>query len=457
MQNQQHEVERAAASGQQAQTEMYRYLNKALKQMMENLAKAFGKGDGKDTEIEIKVNGETKLKGKVKDGVFTASKNTLTADEVESLKKYFASLPNPALKPKDFEVLVDKKTVLQTKDGAVVSQATPSVTATQAEQAKQAFSAINSPPNEAAQAAPRPAKITEPVQATVPERTAAPAAKPVPPVAAATPNPAPSQAQSRPAPTPTPRQEPSRPAAQSQTPAPTPTPTAPTQQTSSTDHPLIPDDFGIPAAKGITWDKVKATGDPLLIHGYGGLENIRADLNDSYKRSNAPGYEWIRKAPHVAPLEGQLETAKQNFEARLTECIKQGKYPAPDSTTQSHTQSQGHEPSAQEKNNIELLKDGKGAIALLSNAPAGEREFHGKNYSMQEGKDGSFRITEQDRGEILSFSNGKLTGKATAQDVATLKNLLDVAQKTHLPEQSKNNAQTASQGKSRTLTQGGVR
>lgn len=287
MQNQ-HEIERVGTSAQRAQSEML----KALKEMMLNLAKAFGKG--KDTTIEITVDGKTKLKGQVKDGVFTASKNELSADEVKSLKAYFASLPNPALKPKDFEVMVDDKTILKTENGAVVSQATPERTV----EAQQAFEAVQAPsvsPTETPAQSPAPQPTPEPSQTQ-----------------ASSPHPGPATAVSDPAPTPEP------------------------------------------------------------------------------ETKTIPGLDADLKVP-------------QN----------------PD----------------QDRNNRDLLEKAKCSLALLSDRPPGEREWIGKNYALIEGLDGSFKVTHQSRGEILNFANGKVTGQATAQDVAKLNDLLTIAKQTHVPQQ----------------------
>jgi hypothetical protein len=276
----QYEMERVGASAQRAQSEMMN----TLKKMMENLAKSFGKG--KDITIEIRVGGKTKLKGQVKDGVFTASKNELTPDDIKSLKRFFASLPNPFLKPKDFEVMVDNKTVLKTENGAVVSHATPE----RSEEAKQAFEAVRSP---------SPAEA--PAQSPVPQPTA----------------------ESLPS--------------QQQSPQATVSPTPP--------------------------------------------------------------------APSLAP-EPETKTI-----------------PGLDAD--------------QNRNNRDLLEKAKCSLALLSDRPPGEREWIGKDYALIEGKDGSFRVTHQSRGEILNFTNGKVTGQATAQDVAKFNDLLAVAKQTHIPQQKK--------------------
>jgi hypothetical protein len=293
MQNQ-HEIERVGTSAQRAQSEMLKALDRTFKQMMLNLAKSFGKG--KDATIEIKVDGKTKLKGQVKDGVFTASKNELSADEIKSLKAYFASLPNPALKSKDFEVLVDDKTILKTENGAVVSQATPERTV----EAQQAFEAVQAPssvsPTETPSQSPSPQSTAEPSQ---------------------------SQPQS-------PQPEPSK----------ATVPSTPEPETKT-------------------------------------IPGLDADL-------------------HVP------QSADQN------------------------------------RNNRDLLEKAKCSLALLSDRPPGEREWIGKDYALIEGLDGSFRVTHQSRGEILNFANGKVTGQATAQDVAKLNDLLTIAKQTHIPQQKPN-------------------
>ncbi|MCG9891952.1 MAG: hypothetical protein MH252_12845 [Thermosynechococcaceae cyanobacterium MS004] len=119
--------------------------------------------------------------------------------------------------------------------------------------------------------------------------------------------------------------EPSIPQPVSQ-PSQTPQPSQITADQSSARFPQIPDDFGIQAAKGINSEKVLATGDNLLSRSYLSLEAIRQDLNDSYRRGSEPGFEFIAKAPHVAPLRERFEAEKINFESRLNTAIEQGKY-----------------------------------------------------------------------------------------------------------------------------------
>ena len=98
---------------------------------------------------------------------------------------------------------------------------------------------------------------------------------------------------------------------------------------SSDRFPEIPEDFGIPAAKGINTERVLATGDQLLAHSYLGLKGLQKDLNDSYRRGNEPGFEFVANAPHVAPLQKKFEAEKANFESRLNTAIEQGKYKVP--------------------------------------------------------------------------------------------------------------------------------
>lgn len=188
MQHQQQlEIERGGQAAQQTQNEILKdqlKLAHAIAKMMVKLARSFGnkKGENEETKIEIKVDGKTKLKSIVKNGQFIASKNELTADQVKSLKAYFASLPNPAIKPKDFDVMVDNKTVLSTKDGVIVSHATPTVTPEQAAEAKQAFATIqNSPKAEDWTQAPvAQSRVTlEPVQ-TNPSHSESPSPQPAP-------------------------------------------------------------------------------------------------------------------------------------------------------------------------------------------------------------------------------------------------------------------------------------
>jgi hypothetical protein len=435
----QYEMERVGASAQRAQSEMMKAIDRTiadLKKMMENLAKSFG--NGKDITIEIRVGGKTKLKGQVKDGVFTASKNELTPDEIKSLKRFFASLPNPDLKPKDFEVMVDNKTVLKTENGAVVSHATPE----RSEEARQAFEAVRSPsvspietPAQSAASSVSPVATSAQAQAPQPTATAeaertlgaklSPASRPTVERSQSQ-QPEPAKAERSPTPVAT---EPAL--------IPTPQPQATASSIPKDKTGLIPPDYGIESAKGISWDALKASGDQALMRSYGSLENVRVDLNDSYERASHPGYEWIAKVPHIAELEQRLAAEIPVFEARLTESIKQGKYPDPRTagTTQPETKTTPVLDADQNRNNRDLLEKAKCSLALLSDRPSGEREWVGKDYALTEGKDGSFTVTHQSRGEILNFANGKVTGQATTQDVAKLHDLLAVAKQTHVPQQ----------------------
>lgn len=424
----QYEIDRAGTSAQRAQSEMM----KALKEMIKCLAKSFGKS--KDPTIEIKVDGKTKLKGQVKDGVFTASKNELSADEIKSLKAYFASLPNPALKPKDFEVMVDNKTVLKTENGAVVSHATPERTVS----AQQAFEAVQAPSVSATEApaqtpAPSASPVATPAQTPAPQSTAE-----AEPLQTQQRSPQPELAKAESVPTPVTHKA---------APSPAPQPEAAKAQNAQTKEAaspipkdktgLIPPDYGIELAKGISWDTLKSSGDQALMRSYGSLENVRADLNDSYSRASNPGFEWLAKVPHIAPLEQRLAAEIPVFEAKLKESIRLGKYPDPKTAgqTQPEMKATFAPASDQNRNNRDLLEKAKCSLALLSDRPSGAREWVGKDYSLTEGKDGSFRVTHQSRGEILNFANGKVTGQATAQDVAKLNDLLAVAKQTHVPQQ----------------------
>ena len=103
---------------------------------------------------------------------------------------------------------------------------------------------------------------------------------------------------------------------------------------SSPSLPELPADFGVPEAKGITAEAVAATGDTLLMHSYGSLESTRQDLNDSYRRASAPGYEYIASVPHMAPLREQYDSYRDNFEVRLKNAIEQGTYKPPVQSTE---------------------------------------------------------------------------------------------------------------------------
>ncbi|NJM78393.1 MAG: hypothetical protein HC852_24700 [Acaryochloridaceae cyanobacterium RU_4_10] len=82
-----------------------------LAMMIAALVRAFGKKGKKESTIEIKVDGKTKLKGKVVNGQFKPSINKLTPEEVRLLQDYLKTVPNPPIKPQDFQVMVDGETV----------------------------------------------------------------------------------------------------------------------------------------------------------------------------------------------------------------------------------------------------------------------------------------------------------------------------------------------------------
>jgi hypothetical protein len=314
--------------------------------------------------------------------------------------------------------MVDNKTVLKTENGAVVSHATPE----RSEGAKQAFEAVRSPSTTEApvqSAAPQSTAEAEPLQS--------PTGSPQLELAKAERSPTPVIHEAAPSPAPQPE------AAKAQNAQPEAAASSiPKDKTG-----LIPPDYGLESAKGISWDALKTSGDQALMRSYGSLETVRADLNDSYERASHPGYEWIAKVPHIAELEQRLVAEIPIFEAKLTESIKEGKYPAPRTvgTTQPETKAIPGLDADQNRNNRDLLEKAKCSLALLSDRPFGEREWVGKDYALAEGKDGSFKVTHQSRGEILNFANGKVTGQATAQDVAKLNDLLAVAKQTHVPQQ----------------------
>ena len=110
-------------------------------------------------------------------------------------------------------------------------------------------------------------------------------------------------------------------------------------QDSSLPRGYIPADFGIDAARGITFDKVQATGDMTLMMGYGRMEELRHELNSIYDRANAPGFGYIREGKHVPEFEQELSQLKPAFESRLNDQIEQGKYSAPGPAAQPQTPS----------------------------------------------------------------------------------------------------------------------
>lgn len=140
------EIERAGYAAQQIHSAIGKAhfdLSRASAKLAINLVKRWShsKGNHTKTTLEIRVNGATKLKGYVKNGVFHPTYNQLSAKDIATLQTYLDSLPQPAQKPDDFEVKVDGKTVIQTQNGVLISTAEQA----QAEQAKQAFAKLQTP------------------------------------------------------------------------------------------------------------------------------------------------------------------------------------------------------------------------------------------------------------------------------------------------------------------------
>ena len=421
--HQQHEVERGGQSAQQTHNEIMTAqlkLAQAIAKMMVNLVKSFGKkGQNEESTIEIKVDGKTKLKGTVKDGKFTASKNELTADEVKSLKAYFASLPNPAIKPKDFEVMVDNKTILATKDGAVVSHATPTATPEQAAEAKRAFATIQqSPPAAAEQRQQAPVAQSkgkvEPIK-TKPlnseTRYSAPPPTQTPPPIVKTTVTVESQRTVSPPPVieTTAKAPDSHERKENEHSPKVNSSTVSKQDTNR----YIPENFGVQKAQGLSMEQInQLQGCPDLRMTYGKLEEYRQEINSDRERAaSAPGMDYITSSKSHQELIAKYEKLLPSLEPAIDKAVERGKLTVLDAQPNQ---------SGQEQTNRELLQNGKGALALLSDRPVGERQWEGKNYTMSEGKDGSFRITEKSRGEILNYTNGKVQGTATPQDLYAL-------------------------------------
>jgi hypothetical protein len=142
----QSEVERAGQSMQRVQDEVNRAkirLARAVAIFALRMVKRYSSNikNGKPASVEIKVNGVTKLKGEVIDGKLKPTTNTLNKNELEKLKEYYSK--SIERKQDDFEVKVDGNTVLETKDGQLVTQGTP--VGTQAAQSKQAFAKLQGP------------------------------------------------------------------------------------------------------------------------------------------------------------------------------------------------------------------------------------------------------------------------------------------------------------------------
>lgn len=190
---------------------------------------------------------------------------------------------------------------------------------------------------------------------------------------------------------------------------------------------------------------------------YGSLEEYRLQIND-YRRIGreeaaarpGSGADWTFYADGYKEAVRRYDQALPTLESEIDKAVERGKLTLPNAQTIQ---------SGQEQTNRELLQNGKGALALLSDRPVGERQWEGKNYTMSEGKDGNFRITEKSRGEILNYSNGQVKGSATPQDLDKLRNLLSVAKQTYVPQQTQLNktaTQTQTQPKVRSLSRGGA-
>ena len=277
-------------------------INKAtskLLNLIDGLLKAYRDKRKNEHHIKVKVDGKTKFKATVdKSGRLKIHHNTLTNEEIQALQNYFKSIPNPAIDPKAFDVMVDNNTVLQTRHGEVVNRAQP--------QQPDAFvetEAIETfkPDSVTSEAESTPSPPVEAKQATT---QASPA-----PQAQRQPEPT----QATPAPQPQSEQLPIQGLGEQPSP-----PTGP--QIDETGP--VPADFGL--GQPITDQAIVATGDRDLVAAHGQLEAKRLELNYCVKRGSEPGLDLLQQ--RATDLRAEINRDLPKFAEQLNHSIAQGKY-----------------------------------------------------------------------------------------------------------------------------------
>ena len=114
-------------------------------------------------------------------------------------------------------------------------------------------------------------------------------------------------------------------------------------------------DYDIAVARGITAESIVATGDTSLIETYAQLEQVRAELDETRRRSSVPGSESRDQGADIERLEGRFAELQDVFEARLNDNIAQGTLP------QSEVQSKIlSEHDDDERDRTEALEERKG-------------------------------------------------------------------------------------------------
>jgi hypothetical protein len=432
-----------------------------LAMMIAALVRAFGKKGKKESTIEIKVDGRTKLKGKVVDGQFKPSVNKLTPEEVRLLQDYLKTVPNPPIKPQDFQVMVDGETVLQTKDGNVVKRSTvkddvfneakwvsapkapapthyekthsvpvPDVkapvpppasqqtelpkTEPTSQQVEPTSKNLNTPKNSTATA-----KVSQPLpnEKLHPDPFIDPAAK--------DPNIHNIEASAVPVDLPQPKNTPDLPPEATLTEPVQDRPSPPiAQQSFSTGE--IPSDFGLPAAKNINREAVLATGDQTLIMQHSRLEGERTKLNRELIRSKDPGMQHL--ASYISELRSGIETVLPDFERRLKTLTKEGKYKIPAVATVEPVQSSSLPQQSQSENNRDLVNSSRLLLKTTNGKPKGDREYSTGDYKFKE-TNGDLSVTHKSRGVILETKGNKYSGSATLDDLRQVTGFLATAQK----------------------------
>ncbi|NJM76216.1 MAG: hypothetical protein HC852_11030 [Acaryochloridaceae cyanobacterium RU_4_10] len=435
----------------------------------------------KQQTIEIKVNGKTKLKGVVKDGVFTPSVNKMTAQEIQVLRNYFSNIPNPPIKPDDFQVLVNGGTVFQTVDGQVTKQRSPNPessapTSSQAKPTQEPFSSpvyvdrflddyyphtsqptpptsSSATPSPAVSTAPTEAPATAPAQATATTTSVstAPTAPPVadrPPSSVTTQEPAIDVPYSLVDPVPVATDSnalidseldttPEAVNGAERSPEPIVDPVLKPHQPvapPSLDDELLtnpprppelnlgefPADFGLASAKNISQDAVVASGDRALIQQYLAVEALRSDLNTDIDRAKHPGHEYLQ--PRIESLRTQINDRLPELDRRLQTLIGEGKYKVPSG---SPTPSKQASQLPQSEMNKELALASNSLLRFSTGKKRGEtRECARGDYQFKE-VGGNLTVSDKNRGEILKVEGKTVTGSATAADVKNVSNAVE--------------------------------
>lgn len=289
---------------------------------IEKLLKDYKDKKKGEHKIEVKVDGKTKFKATIdKTGRMRATKNDLSASELQALQDYFKQIPNASIKPKEFDVQVDGKQVLATKNGEVTKYVPPQHSEVSTE-AKQLDGAKATP----AQAESTRFETTHNPQSSQPQgneaSTAVEKAKtdPIP----LTPSVASKNLNSP---------EKSAPSVQLHIHGSAPIPEAqkpPEVVPHVNETGLVPADYGL--GKPISDDAIVASGDRPLLAAHGSLERRRLELNDCVRRGSEPGMSYLNERAGV--LRSEINRDLPGFAKRLDESIAQGKYnPAPSQRT----------------------------------------------------------------------------------------------------------------------------